>query len=158
MRLDLATREPFSLLRQKLRSPSVRRWLKLSILLGFVWFAMSWRLPGGQPGPGPRSKALQVVEVKVSGQLLAEAEVDLDQLSLTLELIEVPFQQNFRWSELKPTPAGPGRWDFSASADFEFEGEVGPLVLRASTPGGWKAATPPRKLTDPSRVSLQLSR
>lgn len=119
----------------------VKVFMGLLIVVGLGWMVVGWRTPGSsvrgapvRPGATPNLTALKL---QVEGSVEIEGSSNVNDVQITLDLPEIPYQQTFDWSKMKHPRAG----HFVVEVQFESTRRARQLIVHARKPGLGEGST-----------------
>ncbi|MBS2035511.1 hypothetical protein JST97_11020 [bacterium] len=122
-------------------SQTVKGVMGLLILIGLGWMVVGWRTPGA-PGRGSAARPaatpnLTALKLQVEGSVEIEGSNNVNDVQVTVDLPEIPYQQTFDWSKMKHPRAG----HFVVEVQFESTRKARQLVVHARKPGLGEGST-----------------
>lgn len=122
-------------------SQVVKAAMSVLILVGLGWMVVGWRTPGastkGHPARPVVTPNLTALKLEVEGTVEIEGSSNVNDVQITIDLPEIPYQQTFDWEKLKHPRAG----HFVAEVQFESTRKARQLVVHARKPGLGEGAT-----------------
>ncbi|MFN8613404.1 MAG: hypothetical protein U0931_38050 [Vulcanimicrobiota bacterium] len=114
---------------------TVKAVMGLLIVVGLIWMVVGWRTPGTPTrGSRPRNVAtpsLTALKLQVEGTVEIEGSSNVNDVQITVDLPEIPYQQTFDWSKLKHPRTG----HFLVEVQFESSRKARQLIVHARKPG-----------------------
>lgn len=123
----------------------------LSALIGVLLFASEWRSPGSRARLAAAAAAPREVHLRCQGEVHMRGAEDLGDVWLAVQFPEVPFQKDFRWSELDH-PGAANR--YSAEVSLKFPVAPTRFRVRVLKPGYRDALSPQMPLGSGPSVAV----
>jgi hypothetical protein len=115
---------------------TVKGLMALLIVLGLAWMVVGWRTPGAPPSGGGSLKPvatpnLTSLKLQVEGTVNVEGSDNVNDVQVTIDLPEIPYQQTFDWSKMKH----PRNGHFLVEVEFESTRKARQMIVHARKPG-----------------------
>lgn len=114
---------------------AVKGLMALLIVVGLAWMVVGWRTPGAPAKGGPVKTAptpnLTALKLQVEGTVDVEGSNNVNDVQITIDLPEIPYQQTFDWSKMKH----PRNGHFLVEVEFESTRKARQMIVHARKPG-----------------------